>query len=71
MNELQTMILLFLLTFLATMFFTFFMRKILRDADITDSPIVTEHRHKAGTPTMGGIAMLLGMLVGAAVFLLR
>jgi phospho-N-acetylmuramoyl-pentapeptide-transferase len=62
------MILLFLLTFLATLFFTFFMRKILRDADITDSPIVTEHRHKAGTPTMGGIAMLLGMLVGAAVF---
>jgi phospho-N-acetylmuramoyl-pentapeptide-transferase len=60
--------LLFLLTFLATIFFTFFVRKILKDADITDSPIVTEHRHKAGTPTMGGMAMLLGILLAAAVF---
>ncbi len=68
MNELQTMTLLFILTFLATLFFTFFVRKILRDADITDSPIVTEHRHKAGTPTMGGLAMLLGILLAAAVY---
>jgi phospho-N-acetylmuramoyl-pentapeptide-transferase len=62
------MTLLFLSTFLATIFFTFFVRKILRGADITDSPIVTEHRHKAGTPTMGGMAMLLGILLAAAVF---
>ena len=62
------MTLLFILTFLATLFFTFFVRKILRDADITDSPIVTEHRHKAGTPTMGGLAMLLGILLAAAVY---
>jgi phospho-N-acetylmuramoyl-pentapeptide-transferase len=62
------MIILFLLTFLSTVFFTFFVRKVLRDADITDSPIVTEHRHKAGTPTMGGIAMLLGILLAAAVY---
>lgn len=68
MNELQTMTLLFILTFLATLLFTFFVRKILRDADITDSPIVTEHRHKAGTPTMGGLAMLLGILLAAAVY---
>ncbi|WP_286478506.1 glycosyltransferase family 4 protein [Methanobacterium sp. CWC-01] len=62
------MTLLFILTFLATLLFTFFVRKILRDADITDSPIVTEHRHKAGTPTMGGLAMLLGILLAAAVY---
>jgi len=68
LNELQTTILLFLLTFLATAFFTFFVRKILQDADISDSPIVTEHRHKAGTPTMGGIAMLMGILLAAAVY---
>jgi len=68
LNELQTMTLLFILTFLATLLFTFFVRKILRDADITDSPIVTEHRHKAGTPTMGGLAMLLGILLAAAVY---
>ncbi len=68
MNELQTTILLFLLTFLATAFFTFLVRKILQDADISDSPIVTEHRHKAGTPTMGGIAMLMGILLAAAVY---
>lgn len=68
MNELQTMILLFLLTFMATVFFTFFVRRILLDADITDSPIVTEHRHKAGTPTMGGLAMLLGILLAAAIY---
>lgn len=68
MNDLQTLISLFLIIFLATIFFTFFVRKILRNADITDSPIVTEHRHKAGTPTMGGMAMLLGILVAAAVY---
>ncbi|HMK54439.1 MAG TPA: phospho-N-acetylmuramoyl-pentapeptide-transferase, partial [Methanobacteriaceae archaeon] len=69
MNESQTtIIIIFSLTFLTTVFFTFFVRKILKDADITDSPIVTEHRHKAGTPTMGGMAMLLGILLATAVY---
>ena len=38
------------------------------DADITDSPIVTEHKHKAGTPTMGGLAILLGAALAASVY---
>lgn len=49
-------------------FFTYFVRKILINAGVTDSPIVTEHRHKTGTPTMGGLAMLLGAALAAAVF---
>lgn len=69
MDESQTtIIIIFSLTFLTTIFFTFFVMKILRDADITDNPIVTEHRHKAGTPTMGGIAMLLGILLATGVY---
>ena len=38
-------------------------------ADIRDSPIVTEHRHKEGTPTMGGLAMLLGILLISCILL--
>jgi phospho-N-acetylmuramoyl-pentapeptide-transferase len=68
LSDYSMLIFLFIVTFLTTIFFTFFVRKILKDADITDSPIVTEHRHKAGTPTMGGIAMLLGVLLAAAIF---
>ena len=50
-------------TFFATVIFTWFVRKVLRDADLTDNPIVSEHRHKAGTPTMGGIAFLFTILL--------
>ncbi|BAW31283.1 predicted phospho-N-acetylmuramoyl-pentapeptide-transferase [Methanothermobacter sp. MT-2] len=49
-------------TIILSMIFTFFVRKILRDAQIGDKPIVTEHKHKTGTPTMGGLGMLLAII---------
>lgn len=52
------MLILFLVTLIATIFFTFYVRRILLKAKIADNPIVSEHRHKSGTPTMGGIAFL-------------
>ena len=52
--DLTNIIVMFLITFFATVIFTWFVRKTLRDADLSDNPIVSEHRHKAGTPTMGG-----------------
>lgn len=52
------MLILFLITLIATIFFTFYVRRILLKARIADNPIVSEHRHKSGTPTMGGIAFL-------------
>ncbi len=52
------MLILFLITLCATIFFTFYVRRILLKARIADNPIVSEHRHKSGTPTMGGIAFL-------------
>ena len=55
---LEQIIVLFLVTFVATVFFTWYIRRILLKARITDNPIVSEHRHKIGTPTMGGIAFL-------------
>ena len=58
----------FLITFFATVIFTWFVRKTLRDADLTDNPIVSEHRHKAGTPTMGGIAFLFTVLFILSLF---
>ena len=51
-------LILFLVTLCATIFFTFYIKRILIKARIADSPIVSEHRHKSGTPTMGGIAFL-------------
>ena len=68
LNFAQIDIFMFLLAFLSTVFFTFFIRKILKDANITDKPIVTEHSHKAGTPTMGGLAILLGILISASIY---
>jgi phospho-N-acetylmuramoyl-pentapeptide-transferase len=68
LNDTETLILAFVLTFLATILFTFFVRKILKEANITDKPIVTEHRHKTGTPTMGGLAMLLGISLAAFLY---
>ena len=55
------MLILFLITFIATIFFTFSVRGILLKARIADNPIVSEHRHKSGTPTMGGIAFLFSI----------
>lgn len=52
------MLILFLVTLCATIFFTFYVKRILLKARIADNPIVSEHRHKSGTPTMGGIAFL-------------
>ena len=68
MNISQTDIFIFLLAFLSTVFFTLFVRKVLIDANITDKPIVTEHSHKTGTPTMGGLAIILGILLTACVY---
>ncbi|OED01047.1 Phospho-N-acetylmuramoyl-pentapeptide-transferase [Methanobrevibacter gottschalkii] len=52
------MLILFLITLCATIFFTWYIKRILIKARIADNPIVSEHRHKSGTPTMGGIAFL-------------
>ena len=52
------MLILFLITLFASIFFTWYVKRILLKAKIADSPIVSEHRHKKGTPTMGGIAFL-------------
>jgi len=49
-------------TIILSIIFTFFVRKILKDAQIGDRPIVTEHKHKTGTPTMGGLGMLLAII---------
>ena len=57
MNNMDWVIL-FLITLCASIFFTWYVKRILLKAKITDNPIVSEHRHKAGTPTMGGIAFL-------------
>ncbi len=57
MNNIDLLIL-FLVTLCATIFFTSYVKRILLKARIADNPIVSEHRHKSGTPTMGGIAFL-------------
>ena len=57
MNNID-MLILFLVTLFATIFFTYYVRRMLLKANIADNPIVSEHRHKSGTPTMGGIAFL-------------
>ena len=62
------MLILFLITLCASIFFTFYVRRILVNARITDNPIVSEHRHKAGTPTMGGIAFLFTISIIIALY---
>jgi phospho-N-acetylmuramoyl-pentapeptide-transferase len=62
------MIILFFITFVATVISTYFIRNVLIDAAISDSPIVSEHRHKTGTPTMGGIAFLFAILFVMSLF---
>ena len=61
-------LILFLITFFTTIFFTYYIRKILLDANIGDNPIVSEHRHKSGTPTMGGIALLFSILLVTSIY---
>ena len=68
MSNIQVDIFIFLLTFIATALFTLFVKKMLKYADVKDNPIVTEHSHKAGTPTMGGLAILMGVLLLACIF---
>ncbi len=53
----------FIIAFAAVAFFTPYVRLVMLKADITDNPIVSEHSHKKGTPTMGGLAIILGMLL--------
>lgn len=57
-----------LVAFLAVVFFTPFVRRTLLSANITDNPIVSEHSHKQGTPTMGGLAIVLGLLLIACIY---
>ena len=68
MSNIQVEVFIFILAFLSTAFFTLFVRKVLKYADVKDNPIVTEHSHKAGTPTMGGLAILMGVLLIGCVY---
>jgi phospho-N-acetylmuramoyl-pentapeptide-transferase len=68
LSNIQVEFFIFLLTFIATALFTLFVKKMLKYADVKDNPIVTEHSHKAGTPTMGGLAILMGVLLIACIF---
>lgn len=67
MNYIDILIL-FIITFASSVAFTFYIRKILIGADVSDNPIVSEHRHKAGTPTMGGIGFLFSILFVASIY---
>jgi phospho-N-acetylmuramoyl-pentapeptide-transferase len=57
-----------IIAFVAVVFFTPFVRKTLISANITDNPIVSEHSHKQGTPTMGGLAIILGLVLIACIY---
>ena len=58
----RDMLILFLITLFGAIICTYCIRRILLNARIADNPIVSEHRHKSGTPTMGGIAFLFVIL---------
>lgn len=57
-----------IIAFIAVTFSTPFVRRILLKANITDNPIVSEHSHKQGTPTMGGLAIILGMILILSIY---
>lgn len=57
-----------IIAFVAVVFFTPFVRRTLISANITDNPIVSEHSHKQGTPTMGGLAIILGLVLIACIY---
>ena len=67
MNNID-LIILFLITLCASIFFTWYVKRILTKARIADNPIVSEHRHKSGTPTMGGIAFLFSISIIIALY---
>ena len=67
MNYFDVLIL-FIISFASSVAFTYYIRKILIGANVSDNPIVSEHRHKAGTPTMGGIAFLFSVLFVASIY---
>ena len=62
------MLILFLITLFAAIFFTWYVKRILLKARIADNPIVSEHRHKSGTPTMGGIAFFFTISLVIALY---
>ena len=62
------MLILFLIALCGSIIFTYGIKRILLKARIADNPIVSEHRHKSGTPTMGGIAFLFVILLIIAVY---
>jgi phospho-N-acetylmuramoyl-pentapeptide-transferase len=68
MNYCYDLLFLFLITFSATVLATYFVRKFLIKSNILDNPIVSEHRHKTGTPTMGGLAFLYAILFIASIY---
>ncbi len=68
MSNIPVQVIIFLLAFISTTLFTLFVKKMLKYADVKDNPIVTEHSHKAGTPTMGGLAILMGVLLLACIY---
>ena len=57
----QADVLIFILTLVVTALFTAVVRRELILADIRDNPIISEHRQKSGTPTMGGFGILIGV----------
>lgn len=61
-------LILFFITVFSTIFFTWYIKRVLLKANITDNPIVSEHRHKTGTPTMGGIAFLFTILLVLSIY---
>lgn len=61
----QVDVLIFALTIIVTALFTAVVRRELLVADIRDNPIVSEHRQKSGTPTMGGFGILIGVCLMA------
>lgn len=64
----QSLIVIFLITFFASLAFVYLIKNILIKANITDNPIVTEHKFKAGTPTMGGLGLLFALLFTFSLF---
>lgn len=67
MNYFDVLIL-FIISFTSSVVFTYYIRKILIGADVSDNPIVSEHRHKVGIPTMGGITFLLSTLFATSIY---
>ncbi|MDR3063460.1 MAG: glycosyltransferase family 4 protein [Methanobrevibacter sp.] len=59
----------FLLTLFISILFSYFIKRIFVNAKIGDNPIVSEHRHKSGTPTMGGIAFIFTILLIAGIYI--